>query len=89
MRPVGQETTFAILLGQKSQNSDYPSLAYKKTAQHTKPRNLEHIFKSKRKSTETDSEMLKLLELAAKIFKVIITTILSKVKQNVLSKNKR
>lgn len=33
--------------------------------------------------------MLKLLELAAKIFKVIITTILSKVKQNVLSKNKK
>ena len=46
MRPVDQET-FAILSGQKSQNSDFPSLAYKKTAQYTKPRHLEHIFKSK------------------------------------------
>lgn len=47
MRLVDQETTFAILLGQKSQNSDSPSLAYKKTAQHKNPRDLEHIFKSK------------------------------------------
>lgn len=33
--------------------------------------------------------MIKLLELAAKIFKVIITTILSEVKQSVLLMNKR
>ena len=33
--------------------------------------------------------MIKLLELGAKIFKVIITTILSEVKQNVLLMNKR
>lgn len=33
--------------------------------------------------------MIKLLELAAKILKVIITTILSEVKQNVLSMNKK
>ena len=33
--------------------------------------------------------MIKLLELAAKIFKVIITTILSEVKQNVLLMNKK